>query len=105
MAAAVPCQPVPEAGMQHGNFALDHDASTVRVYRLERGCATPIATIPIDGPFAFAFLGGEEHDGVPAISIETWLMHGDRKHRRFVWVGDRYVQHGRAEEIPGRRRP
>lgn len=102
--AAVPCQPVPEASTQQGNFALDHDASTVRVYRLERDCARPLATIEINGTIAFVFLGGEEHEDVPSIGIETWLMHGDRIYRNFVWAGDRYVQHGRDVEIPGRRR-
>jgi hypothetical protein len=79
----------------------DH-GRTICVYRLEH-CGKPVATIRTEGPLAFANMGKLENE-MPTISIETWLMHGDRRLRRYVWTGKTYLQKGQDQEIMGPRR-
>ncbi len=104
--ASAACEALPEDALpDDSGFALGHGYDEVRVYRLgPGGCGTLITSFDAEGPLAFSSVGEPKLDGMPDLSIETWLMHGDRRHQRFSWSGSRYVATGRAVEIPGPRR-
>jgi len=93
--------PVGRSGATRDDLTLYVDYDTARVYRVAGTCTTLIDTVVADGPIAFASLLDDSPRELPAISIDTWLMHGDRRRTHFTWIGDGYVESGPAEEIPG----
>lgn len=103
---AAACEPVPaDAETPESGFVLAHDYREVRVYRLGAGgCGTLVASFDPEGPYAFGSIGEPKGDGMPELTIDTWLMHGDRRRQTFSWSGTHYVATGLAEEIPGPRR-
>jgi hypothetical protein len=87
---------------QVGAFVLVEDSSAVVVYRQGASCATEVGDIHVGGSFAFAeLLAKPNADDVPDVSLDTWLMHGDRLRREYVWDGTHYTQHGVERDIPG----
>ena len=104
--APAACLPLPaDAVTRRAGFALGHDYREVHVYRLgPGGCGTLVASFDPEGPFAFGSIREPARDGMPDLSIDTWLMHGDRRRQMFSWLGTHYVATGRAEDILGPRR-
>jgi hypothetical protein len=100
------CEPPPaNASSPTGAFAFTHGYADLKLYRIDvNGCASLVATIDAGGPFAFASIDEAHPGAMPALSIDTWLVHGDRRRTRFAWLNGRYVQMGRTEEIAGPRR-
>jgi len=103
---SAPCLPLPDdAGTPRAGFALAHDYREVRVYRLgPGGCGALVARFDPEGRYAFGWIGEPKLDGMPDLGIETWLMHGDRRHQTFTWSGSQYIAAERAVLIPGPRR-
>ncbi|HEY5924924.1 MAG TPA: hypothetical protein VIV11_24755 [Kofleriaceae bacterium] len=100
------CEPPPaNASSPKGELVYTHGYSELQLYRVDAaGCAKLVATIDTGDPFAFASVGEAQPGSMPEISVDTWLMHGDRKRRHFVWRSGHYFETGRVEEIRGPRR-
>jgi hypothetical protein len=84
-----------------------HDYRELRLYHLDDPhCAKLVATIDTGGPFAFASIEDAQPGAMPELTVDTWLMHGDRRRTHFVWLKDGYIDAGPAEDVPGpRKRP
>lgn len=112
LAAAGRCLTEEALGAPVDHSDLDGDGTADRivedarslVFYVRRGaCFEPRASLPLEGPLAFVFVS-ESGAGMRTISVETWLMHGDRRAESYRWSGTRYESTGRSEEIPGPRR-
>ena len=102
------CEPPPaDASTPHGDFVYTDGYRELWLYRIDdHHCAKLLATVDTGGRFAFVHIEDVPPDKMPKLTIDTWLMHGDRLRTEFVWLRGRYVEMGGAEEIPGpRKRP
>lgn len=79
--------------------------AALRLYRIDaKGCATFVTMVDTGGPLAFVSIGEAPPGEMPELTIDTWLMHGDRRRTVFAWVSGRYVDVDPGEEIRGPRR-
>lgn len=109
---AGPCLTEDVVGDSKSDADLDADGTPDRiverlgelaVYVRRGACFELRATLPFDGPLAFVHARAP-HDGLSDLSVETWLMHGDRRVESFRWTGTGFVSTGHTQQIEGRRR-
>ena len=111
-APAPACAAVDPATSRSDAKDIDGDGTPdlmVRGYRdltiyLRRGdCYTLATKFEVNGRLAFIHVVERKEPGMRDLSIDTWLMHGDRKRTHWTWVGRTYAS-GFEEDIPGPRR-
>lgn len=73
----------------------------VTLYLRRGGCFTMLATIDPEGPVAFVHVNEPKGAGIRDLSIETWLVHGDRRRTQWSWIGGAFQRSGADEEILG----
>lgn len=80
------------AGMYEYPYAL---------YRIHQGCGEFVGTIEA---FMIDCAYGKTTSGMCDLSVDTWLMHGDRKRCRWRFVGSAYQDTGDCQDIMGPRK-
>jgi hypothetical protein len=100
-AVAAACGTTGTQMASEGDLVLYRDDASIRtvlrVYRVVRGCPTLLGSLVVDGQLAFAHVHADT-----SLSVDTWLMHGDRLRRHYKLGASGYDLVSQ-EEIPGPR--
>ncbi|HEY4241567.1 MAG TPA: hypothetical protein VGM88_17215 [Kofleriaceae bacterium] len=83
------------------HFTLQTGYRDVQVFR----DGTLVATVTTGAPVAHASLAPKMNPRLtPDLSVDTWLMHGDRRRTHYTFSDGAYHA-GASEDVPGPSRP